>query len=77
MSVSIEQVYTCDFCGNEIERLEQTVPHSQVPAVVHGQAEHLTVRTGYGFSRTHDICVPCWGDFLEWARQRKAEEAGA
>lgn len=75
MTVTITQVYLCDICGTEIETLKQDVPHNTVPQVINNaRSEHVTVRTTYGITPTHDICVDCWVKFCDWWKAQEAKK---
>ena len=81
MSVRITQIYNCDFCGKEMNTLEQTVPRGSVPAVIHSaDAMHLRVYSGYSYHVDHDFCLDCWTSLLDWydtkARDTKADSDG-
>jgi hypothetical protein len=81
MSVKITQIYNCDFCGKEMNTLEQTVPRGSVPAVIHNaDVMHLRVYSGSSYHVDHDICPDCWTSLLDWydtkARNTKADSDG-
>lgn len=56
MSVHLTQVYSCDMCGVEIRRLEQSVPAQCVPQII------MTDVTLKHDSTVIDVCYECWPD---------------
>lgn len=56
MSVHLTQVYSCDMCGVEIRRLEQSVPAQCVPQII------MTDVTLKHDSTVIDVCHECWPD---------------
>lgn len=71
MTVTVTQVYHCDICSTMLDTLEKKVPYNSVPQIICAQGEHLTVRSPYGLTRTHDICPDCWVKFCDWWETQK------
>jgi hypothetical protein len=59
--LSVEQVLSCDICGNEINRLKQTL--------YPGNALQMLARGPAGVTQWQDVCLDCSGPLSKafWA----------